>query len=125
MYYLAKQDGRVYCHKSLEGLKRFGVTKADRQIDDAEFEAAGCIARLVGGEIFIGPTDEELQSGQRQDRASEIERRLREIDAKSDRPARAVALAAAQGNAPDTIDIERLEELETEAQSLRAELQGL
>jgi hypothetical protein len=50
------------------------------------------MARLKGGEIFIGPTDEELEVEGRQNRASEIERRLREIDAKSDRPARQIAM---------------------------------
>jgi hypothetical protein len=58
-------------------------------------------------------------------RPAEIERPLRGIDAKSGRPARAVVLAAASGNAPESADVERLEALAAEAKALRAELAGL
>jgi hypothetical protein len=125
VYYLAKKNGRVYCHKSLEGLKQFGFSKADMEISDKGFEAAGYASRLVGGEIFIGKTDEEAQAELRQSRPAEIERLLRGIDAKSGRPARAVALAAASGNAPESADAESLEALEAEAKALRSELAGL
>ncbi|MDR0374173.1 MAG: hypothetical protein LBH85_00405 [Treponema sp.] len=125
MYFLAKKNGRVYCHKNLEGLKQVGFSKADMEIPDEEFEAAGCVARLVGGKIFIGKTDDEAQAEQRQNRPAEIERLLQGIDAKSGRAARAVALAVASGNAPESADVDRLDALEEQAKALRAELAGL
>jgi hypothetical protein len=125
MYYLAKKNGRVYAAKSLEGLKEFGIAKSDMEVPDEEFEAAGRIARLVNGKIFIGKTDGEAKAERKQNRPAEIERLLQGIDAKSGRAARWVALAVALGNAPEPADIDRLDALEEEAKALRAELKGL
>ncbi|GMO48823.1 MAG: hypothetical protein Pg6C_11520 [Treponemataceae bacterium] len=123
--YIAKKNGRVYCHKSLDGLKQFGIIKADMEIPDAEFEAAGSVARLVDGKIFIGKTEAEAQAEHRQSRQVEIENLLKSIDTKSGRAARAVALAVAGGETPAGADVSRLAELEAEARNLRSELQGL
>lgn len=49
----------------------------------------------------------------------EIKARLRQIDAAGERAARAVALAMAQGGAPDADDVARLVSLEAEAVALR------
>ncbi|GMO59858.1 MAG: hypothetical protein Ta2A_05890 [Treponemataceae bacterium] len=125
MFYLAKKNGRVYCHKSLEGLKTFGIAKAELEIPDEEFEAKGCIARLIDGKIFIGKTDEEVSAERKPTRSSEIESLLQQIDVKSGRAARAVALAIASGKTPEQSDVDRLDTLEAEAKALRAELKEL
>ena len=62
MVYLAKKDGGVVHHTSLEAMKQMdGIEKPDMEISDEEFEAAGCQARIINGKIFIGKTDEEKQ----------------------------------------------------------------
>ena len=50
---------------------------------------------------------------------------LNELDAKSVRPARSVALAVANGNPPSAVDVARLADIEAEAQKLRKELAAL
>jgi len=60
MVYLAKKDGGVVHHTSLQALKDMdGIEKADLEIPDEEFEAAGCLARVIKGKIFIGKTEDE------------------------------------------------------------------
>jgi hypothetical protein len=125
MVYIAKKNGRVYCGKSLDDLKQFGIAKAEMEISDEEFESAGSMARIVGGKIFIGKTDDEIQVERKQTRAVEIENQLRDIDTKSGRAARAVALAVSLGKTPATDDIQRLQELEETAIGLRTELKTL
>ncbi|WP_151446727.1 hypothetical protein [Lacisediminimonas profundi] len=58
-------------------------------------------------------------------RAEEVRARLLAIDAASVRPARAVALALAAGEAVDDLDREQLLDLEEEAAALRFELHSL
>ena len=50
---------------------------------------------------------------------------LNDLDAKSVRAARAVALAVANGNPPSAVDVGRLADIEAEAEALRKELAAL
>ena len=59
------------------------------------------------------------------DRAGAIRGRLAAIDTESIRPARAVAMALASGQAAPTFDTNKLAALEAEAATLRAELASL
>lgn len=64
------------------------------------------------------PTPQELKRG-------DIIRRLAQIDLESIRPARAVAVALAEGQPVNAFDAAKLDNLETEAAALRAELASL
>lgn len=62
MVYLARKGGAVIHHTSMDAMKSMdGIDKAEMEISDAEFEAAGSLARIIDGEIFIGKTNEEKQ----------------------------------------------------------------
>ncbi|MDR2951684.1 MAG: hypothetical protein LBU82_00420 [Treponema sp.] len=81
MVFLAIKDGGVVHHTSLKALKNMdGIEKADLEISDAEFEAAGCLARLVDGEIFIGKTEEEKTAEANAQRVNELKLLLAETD---------------------------------------------
>jgi hypothetical protein len=81
MVYLAKKDGGVVHHTSLKALKEMdGIEKADKQIFDEEFEAAGCLARIINGKIFIGKTDEEKTAERNVQKVVELKLRLAETD---------------------------------------------
>jgi hypothetical protein len=56
MVYLAKKNGAVVCHADLAAMNAIdGIV----EIADEEFAAAGGLARLIDGEIFLGETDAE------------------------------------------------------------------
>lgn len=59
------------------------------------------------------------------DRRSQILVALQQIDSASIRPSRAIALAAVTGGTASASDIERLQQLEAQAQALRDELAAL
>jgi len=81
MVYLAKKDGGVVHHTSLEALKEMdGINEAELQISDEEFEAAGCLARVIKGKIFIGKTNEEKTAEENENRIVVLKRQLAETD---------------------------------------------
>lgn len=81
MVYLAKKDGGVVHHTSLEAMKQMdGIEKPDMVISDEEFEAAGCQARIINGKIFIGKTDEEKQCADAEVRIRQLKEMLAETD---------------------------------------------
>jgi hypothetical protein len=60
MVYLAKKNGAVVHHADLAAMKAIdGIKTPNMEITDEEFEAAGGLARLIDGEIFLGKTDVE------------------------------------------------------------------
>ena len=60
MVYLAKKNGVVVHHTDLGAMEALdGIETPDMEITDEEFEAAGGLARLIDGEIFLGKTDAE------------------------------------------------------------------
>ena len=81
MVYLAKKDGVVVHHTSLQALKEMdGIEKADMEISDEEFEAAGCLARIIKGKIFIGKTDEEKTADANAQKVIDLKKKLADTD---------------------------------------------
>jgi hypothetical protein len=81
MVYLAKKGDQVVHHTNLEAMKELdGIEKPDMEIPDAEFEAAGCMARLVNGEILIGKTEGEKSSEANEKRIIVLKHQLAETD---------------------------------------------
>ena len=109
-------------HTGLEAMKAIdGIDTPEMTVSEAEFEAACGLARIINGALVLGKTEAEIALEQAEERALEIDAELRGIDAKSARPARAVAVAIAGGAHPDPVDLAKLEEYETKATALRAE----
>jgi hypothetical protein len=126
MVYLAKKNGGVVHHTDLAAMRSMdGIETPDLSISDEDFQAANGLLRIIGGEIFIGPTAEEQAEEARQNRIAEIDRALQAVDIKSARASRSVALAAAQNNQPDNADVQTLTALEAQAEALREELRSL
>jgi len=81
MVYLAKKDGGVVHHTSLQALKEMdGIEKADMEISDEEFEAAGCLARVIKGKIFIGKTEEEKTDEENKAKVVVLRQQLADTD---------------------------------------------
>jgi len=80
MVYLAIKDGGVVHHTDLEALKAEGIERAEMEIPDDEFEAAGCLARVVKGKIFIGKTNEEKTKEVNEEKVIVLKRQLAETD---------------------------------------------
>jgi hypothetical protein len=71
--YLIKKGGNVIAHRDLAAMKQLdGIAKPDKTITVAEWEAAGSIARIIGGEIVLGKTAEEKKAEGNQARIAEI-----------------------------------------------------
>ena len=126
MVYIAKKNGKAVHHTSLEAMRQIdGIEHYELEMTDAEFEAAGCLVRVIGGKIVVGKTKAEADAEIKAKRKTEIEAELAAIDVRSTRAARSVALAVASGDTPEQFDVSKLDALEAEAKALRAELQGL
>lgn len=81
MVYLARKNGVVIHHTSMDAMKSMdGIDKAEMEISDAEFEAAGCLARIIGGEIFIGKTGEEKERDNAVERIGQLKKMLADTD---------------------------------------------
>ena len=114
MVYLAKKDGGVVHHTSLEAMKQMdGIEKPDMEISDEEFEAAGCQARIINGKIFIGKTDKEKQRADAEVRIRLLKEKLAETDY--------IAAKIAEGSATP----KEYEEKIAERQAWRAEINEL
>jgi hypothetical protein len=62
MIYLIKKNGGVIPHTDLEAMEALdGISTPDMTITEVEWEAAGGLARIIDGEIFIGKTDDEKE----------------------------------------------------------------
>jgi hypothetical protein len=126
MVYLAKKDGGVVHHTSLQALKEMdGIEAPDMELSDEDFEAAGGLARLIDGEIVLGKTEAEIAAEENRKRIAEIDSELDEIDRKSGRPARAVSFAVAKGKTAPAADVSKLDEYEKAASALREERASL
>ena len=82
-------------------------------------------AEIPEEEAVTPPTAEELLLHKNYMRLYEIDKRIAALEQKSHRPARAVALAAGTGEAPDPDDLSRLADYEAEIAALREERGGL
>jgi hypothetical protein len=82
MVYLWKKNSRVYHHTDLAAAAQIdGLTAApDMEISEADFEAAGSIARLVNGKIVLGKTGAEKQAEENERRIVVLKRNLADTD---------------------------------------------
>jgi hypothetical protein len=63
MIYLIRKNGIVIAHTDLEAMETLdGVSTPDMTVTEAEWEAAGGLARIIDGEIFLGRTDAEKKA---------------------------------------------------------------
>ena len=126
MIYIAKKGSEAVFHTDLQAMRDFdGIETPELTVSEAEFEAAVSLVRVIGGKLVLGKTEAERAAEKADVRIREIDAELQSIDAKSGRPARAVAAAMAQGAKPDPADTARLEEYEQRSASLRSELTKL
>lgn len=123
MVYLAKkEDGTVVYHTSLDAMKEMdGITNADLEVSDEDFEKAGGIVRVISGKIVLGKTKEEKKAEQNQIRVAEIDKELAQLDQRAGRAARAVSTALGKSKTPPTVDVSKLEEYERACETLRRE----
>lgn len=81
MVYLARKNGAVIHHTDMEAMKTMdGISKAEMEVSDEEFEAAGSLARIIDGKIFIGKTDKEKQRDDAEVRIRQLKAKLAETD---------------------------------------------
>mgnify|MGYP006916043406 CR=1 FL=1 len=114
MVYLARKGGEVIHHTDLEAMKSMdGIDKAEMEISDEEFEAAGCLARIIGDEIFIGKTDAEKKRDDAEVRIRFLKTKLTETDY--------IAAKIAEGSATADEYAEKI----AERQAWRAEINEL
>jgi hypothetical protein len=62
--YLARKNGVVIHHANKSAMKQLDGLVPEKTVSNAEWEASGGLARIIGGEIFIGKTDEEKAAEQ-------------------------------------------------------------
>lgn len=81
MVYLAKKGNEVVHHTSKKAmLEMDGIAKADMEISDEEFEKAGCLARIIGGNIVIGKTENEKKAEENAERILFLKNCLAQTD---------------------------------------------
>jgi hypothetical protein len=79
MIYLIQKEGMVIAHTDLGAMQDLdGVETPDMTVTEAEWEAAGGLARIIGGEIFLGKTDGERRAEQEAEVKARRERVLLE-----------------------------------------------
>jgi hypothetical protein len=66
MVYLAKKNGIVVHHTDIQAMGDFDGVEPEKTITDAEWDAAGGLARIIGGKIVLGKTDAEKAAEKRE-----------------------------------------------------------
>lgn len=82
MVYLWEKNGKVYHHTNVAAAAQLdGLTTApDMTVNEADFEAAGGIARLVEGKIVLGKSEAELQAEENARLIAVLRRKLADTD---------------------------------------------
>ena len=81
VYFVKDGNDEIQVFHSIEAMKKAGFKKADKTATDEEFGANGCYPpRLVGGEIILGKTGDEIAEEERQNCIAECLAQLQEID---------------------------------------------
>lgn len=79
--YLATKGDVVIHHTDLSAMKTMdGISVPDMTITEEEFEAAGGLARLIDGKIFLGKTDAEKKSEEAVEKIRVLKIQLAETD---------------------------------------------
>ena len=91
--YLAKKNGQVVAHADKQAMWDLDEVKPEMEISETDYEAAGGIARIIKGKIFLGKTEEEKAEEKTQAEAAKFKAQLNQIDqqAKAGREIRAIA----------------------------------
>jgi hypothetical protein len=82
MVYLWIKNGAVYHHSDLEAAAQLDGLRTfpDREVSEADFEAAGGIARLEGGKIILGRSEAEKQAVENERKIVVLKRKLADTD---------------------------------------------
>jgi hypothetical protein len=81
LVYLAKKDGRVIFHTDLDAMEQVdGVTTPEMTVSEQEWEAAGGLARVIDGEIFLGKTETEKTAEDNAERVRSLKALLADTD---------------------------------------------
>jgi hypothetical protein len=76
MIYLIKKNGVVIAHTDLEAMEALdGAGTPDMAVTEAQWAEAGGLARIIGGEIFLGKTDAE----KREEKEAEVKAKRERI----------------------------------------------
>lgn len=123
IYFWKSKDGNgVYFNTDIEEAKKDDYTtkpKTSCTLNEwyAEYEST---ARLVNGSIVLGKSQEQKDAEHAAQRKDQIRREIAEIENKGLRASRAVALGIATEE-----DLNKLQEIETAIEALRAEYESL
>jgi len=116
--YLWKVGDRAVFHTSLEAAAQLdGLSRQpDKTVTEAQFSAAGGLARIINGKIVLGKTPQEEEDDNARKRIAEIDARFVVIEQEMVRPMVAhIRGTQIQG------DVDKLAALDAEAQALRTE----
>jgi len=127
MIYLARKNNKVVAHADKQAMFDLDGVTPEMEIQDEEFYAAECLARVVHGKIFIGLTDEEKAEKENKSKLDGYVADLAAIDreAGAGRALRSLTLATAkkagiEGSAGDKgSDLAILQAYENRAAALR------
>jgi len=122
MVFLVKDSGKVRAFYSENEMKSAGFKKADLSVSEEKYNSNGCYARIIGGNIVVGKTDEEAAAEERQKKIAEYTLELEELDrqAGAGRFIRDTSIAFAKKNGMDSgKGYQNLIEIETRAAEIR------
>ncbi|MDR1072809.1 MAG: hypothetical protein LBL45_03945 [Treponema sp.] len=116
--YLWKVGNRVVAHMDLKAAAQLdGLSRQpDKTVTGEQFSAAGGLARIIDGKIFLGKTGREESDEAALKRIKEIDARFDVIEREMVRP----IMAYVKGE-PSKTDTAKLNALDAEAAKLRAE----
>ena len=127
--YLWIADNRVIHHTDLDAAAQLdGLTREpDKTVAAAEYEAAECMARVIGGKIVVGKTQAEIaeQEEQAQISAYKAELAIIDGDAATGRASRDLLLEIAERLGIESAAVEILRGFEAKADPIRKALTPL
>ena len=80
MIFLVKDSNTVRAFYSEDEMKAAGYKKADHTVSEEQYNSNGCYARIIGGNIVVGKTDEEKAAEEKQEKITDCIEQLEQID---------------------------------------------
>jgi hypothetical protein len=80
MVYIAKKNGIAVVHANQQAMLDLDQVTPEITMTAEEYEAAGGVARIINGEIFIGKTEAETQAEENERRITHLKRKLADTD---------------------------------------------